>query len=139
MLLGRALVYSALSLMLIGCQTVKFGDIFGNSEKAVSKEEVQEKQVDKHQLLSELSSQTNVFFSFDDEKNAQKALEDNFTKQPLKWAIEGGDLEVTPVKIFEQEKGSFCREYQAKFISSAKEVSVKSNACRQQNGLWIRQ
>ena len=138
MLLNRVLVVGILFSSLIGCQSVKFGR--HSSEEAIAKKDSAElaaKQTS--QLLSGLADKAQLSFSLEDENAVQEILEANFTNQPSKWRGTHGELEVTPTKTFEKEKGKFCREYQTKLIDTSKEISVNSLACRQQNGLWIRQ
>ena len=140
MLLTRLIVCSVVLISLTGCQTVKFGELFGGSEEAapVIKQTTLELE-QPQQLLSKLSAQTQQVFTRNDENLAQEALENNFTKQKSKWVITDGELMVTPIKTFEKDNGEFCREYQVRLESTTTELSTKSIACRQKNGLWIRQ
>jgi len=140
MSLGKILTCSVLFISLAGCQTVKFGDMFGSSEKAAPAESNNTLQIGQpQQLLSKLSAQAQQAFTQRDEVLAQKALENNFTNQISKWMITDGELMITPLKTFEKDKGQFCREYQTRLETTTIELSAKSTACRQENGLWIRQ
>lgn len=140
MLLSRLTVCSVLFISLAGCQTVKFGELFGSTEEAAPVEKKTILQLEQpQQLLSKLSAQTQQIFTQHDEALAQEALENNYTNQISKWVVTDGELMITPIKTFEKNKGAFCREYQARIESSTTELSAKSTACRQGNGLWIRQ
>jgi len=129
MLAIRTIIFSVLILSLMGCQAMQANESAKGSSGV--KEPVQ--------LLAALSAELKLSFTAEDEQSAQKVLENNYTNQPLQWPVSTGVLVIIPVKTFEKEKGVFCREYQAKFISNSKEVEIKSMACRQENGLWVRQ
>ncbi|NOQ94741.1 MAG: hypothetical protein GQ547_08940 [Methylophaga sp.] len=144
MLTSRIILVSLFLVSLTACQTVKFGDLFNDSadstpaaapEVTVAKETPMQPQ----QLLSGLSAESKQSFSLDDESRAQKALEDSYTNQPSQWQSVDGELVILPIKTFEQETGNFCRQYKATLITKVKEIGMTSTACRQQNGLWIRQ
>jgi len=140
MLLKQLITCGVLLASLAGCQTVKFDDMFGSTDDAVSAEKESDLQSDQSQkLLSGISAQAELSFSKDDEALAQKALESSFTHQGSSWTVTKGELTVTPTNTFEQEKDQFCREYQAKLTTNTTELSVKSVACRQGSGVWIRQ
>jgi len=149
MSLIKGLSFSVLFFSLVGCQTVKFDDMFAGTDKAQPVENTQAQETEavelplleqSPQLLSTLALQTQQSFSLADEKQAQAVLENNFTHQLSQWKIASGELVILPVKTFDRDgQGTFCRHYQAKLITTIKEVSVKSLACRQADGLWIRQ
>jgi len=142
MLFIRVFIASILLISLSACQTVKFGDLFNSTESTTSvheQETAKEVPMQPHQLLAGLSIESKQEFSVDDEEKAQQALEKNYTNQPLQWQSEAGELQLVPIKTFEQGKGEFCREYQAKLITKGKELAITSIACRQENSAWLRQ
>ncbi|MDC9726151.1 MAG: hypothetical protein PSN44_09610 [Gammaproteobacteria bacterium] len=144
MLTSRIILVSLFIVCLSACQTVKFGDLFSGSpesEKSAPSEApmVKETAMQPQQLLSSLSVESKQTFSIDDESRAQKALEDSYTNQPSQWQNTSSELVILPVKTFEQETGKFCREYKGTVITKAKEIGITSTACRQDNGLWVRQ
>jgi len=132
MMLNKLVLVSLLFSILIGCQSVKFISN-GPEENTVNTGTLDLR------LLSNLASQTQLSFSFEDEKFVQNTLEVNFTNQPSKRQGLNGELEVIPTKTYKQEEGAFCREYETKLITISNEISVKSDACRQQDGLWLRE
>jgi len=96
------------------------------------------KKEDKYTLLYDLSIQTGLEFDVEMNNKAQMVLEHNFTNQSSKWhRITSGDLIITPVRIFKSENGLFCRDYQTSLISKMREVTVKSVACRDSDGVWF--
>jgi len=121
--------FGILFLSLIACQNIK----------PDAPEDTMQKDDNAMLLLSGLATETQLSFTDDDEKISQKTLENNFTNQPVTWRGINGTLEFTAIRTFEKEKGTFCREYQAKLITTVKEIAVKSIACRQETGVWIRQ
>lgn len=142
MLFIRLFIASILLISLNACQTVKFGELFSSNEPTTSIPEqatAKEVPMQPQQLLSALSIESKQDFSVDDEGKAQQALEKNYTKQPSQWQSEAGELQLIPIKTFEQTKGEFCREYQAKLITKGKELAITSIACRQENSVWVRQ
>lgn len=142
-MLSKLIVCGVLCFGLIGCQAVKLDDIFGKTERATPTKPaaIASPEIElPHQLLAELAFETGEHFTISDEQKAQEALEKNYTNQPTSWLINEQKqikLAITPIRTMEQEKGVYCREYQASFIVDTKETAITSIACRQSNKLWI--
>jgi len=73
-----------------------------------------------------------------DERNAQRALENNRTGQATSWnnPDEGKQITVVPTRTFQSDAGGYCREYQTDVVVNGQRQQAYGTACRQPDGSW---
>ena len=72
------------------------------------------------------------------ELTSQRALESAPSGKAVEWhnPDNGNYGYVTPTKTFQNQQGSYCREYTQVIVVGGKEERAYGRACRQQDGSW---
>jgi hypothetical protein len=67
----------------------------------------------------------------------QQVLESAASGVPVAWGLpQSGTAEVMPVLTFRDDRGRFCREYQAVLDAAGRTAMISGIACRDRGGAW---